>query len=201
MVRRYRKKPVEIEAVQVRDDGAEAREFLRAGGARFHEDSIDPAIVIETLEGDMRAEGGDWIIRGVKGEFYPCKPDIFEATYDVVGEREAAFQEDKVIEAVAREIASSEGRNFDRSESAKQQFWLRVVRRAWIAGREYGEVTFIEWRVTAVSNGQRFVYHGGLTEDFASQAVEKARDEGLFDVRIERREIGPWLVVSEGANR
>lgn len=39
-------------------------------------------IYIRTLEGEMRAECGDWIIRGVKGEFYPCKPDIFEATYE-----------------------------------------------------------------------------------------------------------------------
>ena len=46
---------------------------------------IDPAtgdLMIRTLEGDMRAIPGDWIIRGVQGEFYPCKPDIFEATYE-----------------------------------------------------------------------------------------------------------------------
>jgi len=39
-------------------------------------------VVIETQEGDMTARPGDWIIKGVKGEFYPCKPDIFEATYE-----------------------------------------------------------------------------------------------------------------------
>jgi hypothetical protein len=39
-------------------------------------------MIIETLEGDMRAVSGDWIIRGVKGEFYPCKAEIFEATYE-----------------------------------------------------------------------------------------------------------------------
>ena len=43
-------------------------------------------ILIETLEGQMRAEVGDWIIKGVKGEFYPCKNDVFEATYDFVSE-------------------------------------------------------------------------------------------------------------------
>ena len=42
--------------------------------------------VIPTLEGVMRASLGDWIIKGVKGEFYPCKPDIFAATYDAVNE-------------------------------------------------------------------------------------------------------------------
>jgi hypothetical protein len=45
-------------------------------------------MLIETLEGVMRAEVGDWIIRGVKGEFYPCKPDIFAATYEPVDESE-----------------------------------------------------------------------------------------------------------------
>ena len=42
-------------------------------------------VLIDTLEGTMRANPGDWIIRGVKGEFYPCKSDIFEATYEAVG--------------------------------------------------------------------------------------------------------------------
>ena len=41
---------------------------------------------IETLEGTMWAQPGDWIIKGVQGEFYPCKPDIFEATYEIVKE-------------------------------------------------------------------------------------------------------------------
>ena len=82
---RYRKKPVEIEAIQW--DGDEATVDVI-----FHWE-IDPAtsialngehLHIATLEGDMRADVGDWIIRGVKGELYPCKPDIFAATYDPV---------------------------------------------------------------------------------------------------------------------
>jgi len=58
----YRKKPVVIEA----------------------ERNMGPPVEIVTLEGTMRAETGDWIITGVKGEQYPCKPDIFEATYEAV---------------------------------------------------------------------------------------------------------------------
>jgi hypothetical protein len=42
----------------------------------------DARVIISTLEGNMAADPGDWIIKGVKGEFYPCKPDIFDATYD-----------------------------------------------------------------------------------------------------------------------
>jgi len=79
---RYRKRPVVIEAVQITPDPsfAELDAFLPKNAwfiGREH-------ITIRTLEGDMRAEIGDWIIRGVKGEFYPCKPDIFAATYEEV---------------------------------------------------------------------------------------------------------------------
>lgn len=58
---KYRKKPVVIEAVQ-----------------------LTSRVVIQTLEGDMTGEAGDWLITGVKGEHYPCKPDVFAATYEAV---------------------------------------------------------------------------------------------------------------------
>ena len=92
---RYRKKPVEIEAVQMRViDGWESVLALAewCGGQAFR-DTTSPeqmaktyywAIQIPTLEGTMRATNLDYVIRGVQGEFYPCKPDIFEATYEVV---------------------------------------------------------------------------------------------------------------------
>ena len=70
---KYRKKPVVIEAVQFRDgepwpDGVMADHMGQP--------------CIPTMEGDMFVTDGDWIITGVKGEKYPCKPDIFEATYE-----------------------------------------------------------------------------------------------------------------------
>jgi len=83
---KYRKKPVVIDAIQWKggNDLTEIKQF--AGEAFFcwhiHTDSIS----IETLEGMINASKGDWIIKGVKGEFYPCKPDIFEATYEPVEE-------------------------------------------------------------------------------------------------------------------
>ena len=89
--RRFRKRPVEIEAVRV-DEALRAavRSWSNLPGwlidaydereVYFLPDGID----IVTLEGTMRASEGDWIIRGVKGELYPCKPDIFEATYEAV---------------------------------------------------------------------------------------------------------------------
>lgn len=83
---RFRKKPVEIEAV--RWDGWETvtlcqGEARLAHGAVLEHDYRHPHLaVIETLEGLMRVSPGDWIIKGVQGEFYPCKPDIFAATYE-----------------------------------------------------------------------------------------------------------------------
>jgi hypothetical protein len=86
---RFRKKPVEIEA-WLWDETKETFEILKAAGMRSgrYDSHVTENYVrnmgIETLEGTMRAENGDWIIKGIKGEFYPCKPDIFAATYDAV---------------------------------------------------------------------------------------------------------------------
>lgn len=97
---KYRKRPVVIEAYQwfshlnempgvryiaahavdytKKDVGAKSRGIIHEAPARW---------VIETLEGVMEVSEGDWVIRGIKGEFYPCKPDIFLATYEPVEEQ------------------------------------------------------------------------------------------------------------------
>lgn len=77
----YRKKPVVIEARQY--TGKNGTELLGSvNGTELEEDFLGDYIEIKTLEGTMRADKDDWIIKGVKGEFYPCKPDIFAATYE-----------------------------------------------------------------------------------------------------------------------
>lgn len=85
---KYRKKPVIIEAIQFIDNAdriMEIHEFLGGDTMRInYEDKYNPYIKIETLEGTMKASVGDYIIKGVNGEFYPCKPDIFEKTYERV---------------------------------------------------------------------------------------------------------------------
>ena len=87
---KYRKKPVIIEAIQFIDNAdriIEIQEFLGGDTMRInYEDKYNPYIKIETLEGTMKASVGDYIIKGVNGEFYPCKPDIFEKTYEEVAE-------------------------------------------------------------------------------------------------------------------
>jgi hypothetical protein len=83
----YRKKPVVIEAMQYPTlyESRSVREFLDwLGHNKVRYKYEEDLLIIETLEGDMRADPGDWIIKGIKGEFYPCKPDIFEATYEPV---------------------------------------------------------------------------------------------------------------------
>lgn len=86
---RYRKKPVVIDAVQFTNDilGLSNLEMLKKGSIceiTYCLADVPPILIVRTLEGNMRAELGDWIIRGVKGELYPCRADIFEATYDRV---------------------------------------------------------------------------------------------------------------------
>ena len=85
---KYRKKPVVIEARKFDsiDDIEELREWCGGNILKGYPFSVreNRSILIETLEGNMKAELGDYIIKGVQGEFYPCKPDIFEATYEPV---------------------------------------------------------------------------------------------------------------------
>ncbi len=82
MSKKYRKKPVVIEAVQWNGNNVdEVMSFIKNVAAYNVEfGTLD----ISTLEGTMTASMGDWVIKGVKGEFYPCKPDIFETTYEKV---------------------------------------------------------------------------------------------------------------------
>ena len=80
---KYVKKPVEIDAVQW--TGENLIEILNFCDKCFsYERNGEPVLTISTLEGNMSASIGDFIIKGVQGEFYPCKPNIFEMTYDKV---------------------------------------------------------------------------------------------------------------------
>jgi hypothetical protein len=91
----FQKKPVIVEAIQF--TGHNHREVGRFMGCDCgyrkpvaedcpydHSKAGPKCIFIRTLEGDHRADPGDWVIKGIKGELYPCKPDIFEATYEEV---------------------------------------------------------------------------------------------------------------------
>ena len=87
---KFRKKPIVIEAVQwTGENGMEVARFIGLPMERIEANVAKgfepPALfIIKTLEGERIAIVGDWIIRGVKSELYPCKPDIFAATYEAV---------------------------------------------------------------------------------------------------------------------
>lgn len=78
MIKKYRTKPVEIEAVEWTGDNREEVEHFV--GSDYY---VNGALFIETREGDMQASIGDYIIKGLLGEFYPCKPDVFHKKYEV----------------------------------------------------------------------------------------------------------------------
>ncbi len=80
---KYRKKPVVIEAVEW--TGCNLHNLIDWVG-EHNLDLTKPNLTIKTLEGDHLTMVGDYIIKGINGEFYPCKPDIFEKTYEKVGE-------------------------------------------------------------------------------------------------------------------
>ena len=94
MIKKYIKKPVQIEAIQLKENNIiEVFDFLDRANYRetksaeeledFNQMMLKQGYIeIETLEGIMKASFGDYIIKGVKGEFYPCKPDIFQETYE-----------------------------------------------------------------------------------------------------------------------
>jgi hypothetical protein len=93
MIKQYRKKPVVIEACQITEKNElEIRQW--SGGKVYASPVLEPTKdnpsglywQIDTLEGVMTAIPGDFIIKGIKGEFYPCKPDVFEKTYEEVTE-------------------------------------------------------------------------------------------------------------------
>jgi len=83
-IKKYRKKPVIIEAIQFQDDAdtiTKISDFMQKDLSVDYSDKNNPILKIQTLEGVMMANVGDYIIKGIKGEFYPCKPDIFKNTY------------------------------------------------------------------------------------------------------------------------
>lgn len=83
MIKKYRKKPIVIEAIQY--DGKNMNQIIsELGMPEIGEDFISNDLIISTLEGDMRASIGDYIIKGVMGEFYPCKADVFDKSYELV---------------------------------------------------------------------------------------------------------------------
>jgi hypothetical protein len=133
---RFTKKPVSIEARRFTNnneaDDAQMNELVAwIGGTAFHNGTD---IFIPTLEGEMRAMCGDWIIRGVNGEFYPCKPEIFEATYvadsegpvcPVVAETKQFRKDlDEILQRLKSSSRLSRERSLARTKIEEAIIWL-----------------------------------------------------------------------------
>ncbi len=89
MIQKFRKKPVVIEAIEFTEDNMpEIVKFFHLNPFHITKDNLTgkTELIIKTLEGDMLSQLGDYIIKGVAGEFYPCRRDIFEKTYEAVND-------------------------------------------------------------------------------------------------------------------
>lgn len=86
---KYRKKPIVIEAVQYVKGDESFFDWIKAEKVSYFYrcEQGGNKLMVKTLEGDMHVSPDDFLIKGIKGEFYPCKPDIFEATYEKVEEQ------------------------------------------------------------------------------------------------------------------
>ena len=86
-MQKFRKKPVVIEATQLINNEFRSLDDIPFSDCKNWKTGKDEQgffVAIQTLEGEMKARNNDWIIKGVNGEYYPCKPDIFEKTYEFV---------------------------------------------------------------------------------------------------------------------
>lgn len=163
-MKKYVKKPIVIEAVQY--NGNNVQEILNFCGGTVVVGMLNE-ITIKTLEGPLHVSDGDFIIKGVEGEFYPCKPDIFEKTYDVVedGVRLQTFGEkavgitfnpsssDEVHEAkmlAAKQIDLLEKVHIKLTNDSANTSWVRNVLRTQafnlLVSAQMALVKYITWK-------------------------------------------------------
>ena len=167
-MQKFVKKPVVIEAIQY--DGANITEIETFVGGKLPtvmNSNKDTQLVVSTLEGDMKISKKDYVIKGVNGEFYPCKPDIFEKTYDVVEivERPQTFGEkavgitfnpsssDEVHEAkmlAAKQIDLLEKVHIKLTNDSANTSWVRNVLRTQafnlLVSAQMALVKYLTWK-------------------------------------------------------
>jgi len=162
---KYRKKPVIIEAVQF--DGLNPTEIKDFVGenceVEIYDNKVTPPIariIIHTLEGDMEVSKGDFVIKGVKGEFYPCKPDIFEQTYESVENQDSLALEEAAEEFYDNTFDELGGFAETRNGSYDVFFPSNAIRDAFIAGANWYKEQMMKGAVEeTVENG---VYISGI---------------------------------------
>lgn len=199
---RWRKKPVEIEAVRFTGDNhADVAAFT--GGPDL---GVFGQFLIDTREGVMKASAGDWIIKGVAGEFYPCKPDIFEQTYEPASshpapvgetgsEREALKQARERLRQCMRDRGERD-KVFAQARSGIEEIEQALNASAYLAAPSVGETrdgelpqnpTPIQWASAPVADRIRDAIHnllghamGGTLGDLVEAAVTGMAEAGLI---------------------
>ena len=104
---KYVKKPVVVNAIKY--DGENFDEIAQAFNVASFKRDLGNYLIISTLEGEMRANPGDYIIKGIKGEFYPCKPDIFQDSYEKISEADEVFLSEEGQAAKQEALNNSRG--------------------------------------------------------------------------------------------
>lgn len=164
---KFKKKPVVIEAIQWKGDNTnQIRDFVGDSLTKF--EYSGNYIGIETLEGTMRADINDYIIKGVKGEFYPCKPDIFEQTYDKV--------EQEKVEKM---------RKVDIGTSRFTEVFATDERGAGNANHEY-DVYSATPEGSTIVNEERFAFIRFQNGPIKENGVNGCHNEDLIAVVIDR---------------
>ena len=167
-MKKFVKKPVVVEAIQYNGENIAEIEIFIGKKLPFVTSSNDNIqLVISTLEGDMKASKNDYVIKGVNGEFYPCKPDIFEKTYDIIedSERPQTFGEkavgitfnpsgvDEVYEAkmlAAKQIDLLEKVHIKLTNDSANTSWVRNVLRTQafnlLVSAQMALVKYLTWK-------------------------------------------------------
>jgi hypothetical protein len=186
---KWRKKPVVIEARQLVRHEAECiakwcdGQWLSLYGRGDNGEDISH-VLIPTLEGAMRAEIGDWIIKGVKGEFYPCKPDIFAATYEPAGAAPSTPPLNELLgqpeEFNLNEVSGNSGQLASLEQRARHVEVLRAIGSAFVGiPSPCEEREAVDAAIAALSAQPRgepigYIYPGDVQD--LKESREKAAD-------------------------
>lgn len=167
----HRKKPVEIVAKQLTNKNVYELVKWCGGKAYTKEGEDEHFIDITTLEGVMTANVGDWIIQGVEGEFYPCKPAIFEKTYDSL----TLNFEPPNCETCGRPLVPGSGEGWVGTDG---KFWHE---RCFEQGKPKAQIMLThkgattEWAIVHQSDGAEIYYHHGVKYSSREEALTDAR--------------------------
>lgn len=126
---KYVKKRIEVEALQIHGNVSEIKDFIGENGDAYTAGSIldrpHTVVTIHTLEGDMRATDGDYIIKGIKGEFYPCRKDIFEETYEPSNKEDNIMTKENFLQEVKVENLNEQIETGDDIGTLKERAFAR----------------------------------------------------------------------------